>query len=122
MTEESLVQVSRDGDITIVEFPARLKHLDELVIADISRGLVAAAETTTAGRLVLDLSNVEFFGSSFIEALFRAWNRLNQGQKGRLVLCCVQDYCREVLEVTHLDRLWPIVPTRDAAIAACMAE
>ena len=121
MTEESLVQVTRDGDVTIVEFPARLKHLDEIVIADVSRGLVAAAESSPAGRMVLDLSTVEFFGSSFIEALFRAWNRLNQGQKGRLILCGVQDYCREVLEVTHLDRLWPMVPTREAAIAACVS-
>lgn len=121
MTEQPLVQVSRDGDITIVTFPAHLKHLDEQVIADVSRGLVAAAENSPAGRMILDLSTVEFFGSSFIEALFRAWNRLNNGRKGRLVLCGVQDYCREVLEVTHLDRLWPIVPTRQAAIDACTA-
>lgn len=115
MADSTLVQITRDPAFLLIEFPGELTHLDERVIDTISRELVEAAESAPAGRMVLNLGSVEFFGSSFIEALFRAWNRLNRQEKGRLVLASVRPYCREVLEVTHLDRLWPIEETLESA-------
>lgn len=122
MADPTLVLVTRKPEFVLIEFPAELTHLDERVIDSVSRDLVEAAEAAPAGRMVLDLRSVEFFGSSFIEALFRAWNRLNRQEQGRLVLTGVQPYCREVLEVTHLDRLWPIEATRESAQARVSAN
>jgi hypothetical protein len=37
---------------------------------------------------------------------------------GRLSLCGLTSYCREVVEITHLDQLWSIFETRDEAVGA----
>jgi hypothetical protein len=39
-----------------------------------------------------------------------------------MVLCSVQPFCGEVLEITKLDRIWDILPDRPSAIAAVQAE
>lgn len=69
-------------------------------------------------RVVIDLSAVEFFSSSFIEVIFRLWNRVHRRPEGRMALCGLTKYCLEVLQVTNLDELWEIFPDRDSALAA----
>ena len=108
----------REGNVTIVVFGSELKQLDELNIGDVSRKLVNVAESVSCPYLVLDMSSTEFFGSSFIEALFRAWKKLNGKPNARFAIAGLQPYCREVLEVTHLDKLWNLFDTRAAAVAA----
>jgi anti-anti-sigma regulatory factor len=61
------------------------------------------------------MSSTEFFGSSFIEVLFRVWKRLTSNPGAHLGICAMQPYCREVLHVTHLDTLWQIYDTYQAA-------
>ena len=68
-------------------------------------------------RWTADLSYTKFFGSSFIEVLFRVWNRVN-GAGGKFALAGLTSYCREVLEITHLDKLWPMLPNADEAVSA----
>ena len=108
----------RDGDVTIVVFGDSLKHLDETNVTDIGQKLVALTETLPHPRLVLDMQATEFFGSSFIESLFRVWKKLNTSPDARFGIAGLQPYCREVLEVTHLDKLWPLFETREAASKA----
>ena len=84
------------------------------------RDLVAPLLEVTGERttnLLVDLSSVEFFSSSFIEVLFRLWNRTKaNGQQ--FALCGLHPYCREVLEVTNLTSVWKIYEDRDDALAA----
>ena len=108
----------RDGKVTIVVFGDELKHLDEVNVAEIGKKLLQVAEHAPHPLLVLDLQATEFFGSSFIESLFRVWKKLNLKPGPRFGLAGLQPYCREVLEVTHLDRLWPLFDTREAAVEA----
>jgi len=69
---------------------------------------------------VVDLSGVDFFGSSFIELLYRVWSRLhNRG--GQFALCGLSPYCREVIEVTNLNTLWPLYASVDEAVAGVKA-
>jgi anti-anti-sigma regulatory factor len=68
------------------------------------------------------MAATEFFGSSFIEVLFRVWKRLNTQPHPKFAISGLQEYCREVLEVTHLDSLWPLYATRDEAVAALSAS
>jgi anti-anti-sigma factor len=72
--------------------------------------------------VVLDLSHTRFFGSAFIELLFRAYNRVNEREGGVFALSGLTEYCAEVIAVTHLDRLWKVYPTRAAAVKALSAS
>lgn len=67
--------------------------------------------------LVIDFEGVEYFGSSFLEAMRAIWNRIEEN-KGKMVLCNVCGVCLEILEVSKFDTIWPILGSRDEAIAA----
>ncbi|HEY0982622.1 MULTISPECIES: STAS domain-containing protein [unclassified Schlesneria] len=108
----------RDGKVTIIVFGEDLKHLDEVNVVEIGKKLLQIVESVTHPLLVLDLHATEFFGSSFIESLFRVWKQLNRKPAAKFGLAGLQPYCREVLEVTHLDRLWPLFDDAETAAAA----
>ena len=108
--------VEQDG-VTVVVFGPELKSITEDRLALISESMLEAADADPP-RVVLDLSGVEFFSSSFIEVIFRLWNKLNRNPEGRLALCGLTQYCREVLEVTNLDDLWKTFPDRESGVAA----
>ena len=104
-------------DVTVITFDKPLEHLDDNAVMQHQDLLLATARDASPPRVLFDLSNVLFFGSTFIELVFRVWHRLNSETDSHFALCGVSDYCLEVLQVTHLDQLWPIHTTRSAAIA-----
>ena len=108
----------RDGVVTVIEFGAELKHLDEAIVAELGLKLLESVQGLPQPILLLDMHATEFFGSSFIELLFRVWKRLNSKPSAKFGISGLQPYCREVLEVTHLDRLWSLFETREAACEA----
>lgn len=105
-----------DGDITIIEFGEDLEHLGEDVIPMVSKTLQEAGQASS-GKILVDLSAVKYFGSSFIEILYRLWKQV-QTKKGQFVITGLQPNCREVLEITNLDKLWKLLPDRDSGLAA----
>lgn len=106
----------RDGDITIVEFGEDLEHLGEDVMPAVAKSVQEAGENP-GGKVLLDLSAVKFFGSSFIEVLYRLWKQV-QSQNGKFAIAGLHPYCQEVLQVTNLDKLWTLVPDRESGLAA----
>jgi anti-sigma B factor antagonist len=117
MADPALTQTHHVNDITVVKFGPRCKHIDELIVETVSREVMDAVSAANPPKVVLDMTQTEFFGSSFIEVLFRAWNRLQHKPGGQMVLAGLNPYCKEVLAITHLDRLWPIADNQDAGIA-----
>ncbi len=116
------LSVIKEGDVTVVVFGPEQRQLDEVGLEKIGRQLVEVAQTANPPWLVLDMAPTEFFGSSFIETLFRVWKKLNAQPGAKFAVSGLQPYCREVLEVTHLDRLWPLPATRTEAVAAFVAK
>lgn len=109
------VLTQQDG-VTVVTLDPRIKAINEVVLADIGQALLKAAEAAPP-LVVVDLAGIDFFSSSFIELMFRIWNRLKNRQ-GRFAICNLHPYCREVLEITNLHTLWTLSESRTDAIAA----
>lgn len=105
----------RDGNVTVVVFGDDLKHLDEPSVIDVGQKLLEIADRAPHPFVVLDMHATEFFGSSFIEAVFRLWKKLNTKPGAKFGIAALQPYCREVLEVTHLDKLWSLFESKEAA-------
>ena len=107
-----------DG-VTVVAFGPEFERIDESMIATI--GEVFGQVTSQKRRpLVVDLSNTKFFGSSFIEMLFRLWNSAKDEKGHGFALAGVSDYCQEIMSVTNLQQLWPMYKARHQAVeAAC---
>lgn len=116
------LSVLKVGDVTVVVFGSEQRQLDEVGLEKIGRQLIEIAQAANPPILVLDMKPTEFFGSSFIETLFRVWKKLNLQPGAKFAISGLQPYCKEVLEVTHLDRLWPLPATREEAIAAFTAK
>jgi anti-sigma B factor antagonist len=122
MNASGPLSVVKEGDVTVIVFGPDQRQLDEVVLERISRQLIDVAQTVTPPKLIFDMAVTEFFGSSYIEVLFRVWKRLNSQPDAKFAITGLQQYCREVLEITHLDRLWPLYATREEALAAFASE
>lgn len=109
-------QVCQQGEITVIALGPEYENLDEPMLDHVREVMLDLAQSANPPRVVLDLSHTKFFGSAFIEILFRTWNRLKSRPGGRFAICGLTPYCAEVLEVTHLNRLWEICRTRDEAL------
>lgn len=118
MPNRGAVQTIKQNGVTIIALSAEYAHLDEPVLEQVQEPILEAAGGAEPPLVVLDLSETKFFGSSFIEVLFRAWNRIGGRDGGRFAICGLTPYCAEVVQVTHLDRLWEIYETRDDAVRA----
>jgi anti-anti-sigma factor len=110
--------VEKRGDVTCIRLGPEFESLDETVLDTIRTDLLEKAGNAVPPRVVLDLQHTKFFGSSFIEVLFRIWKRLNSQPNGRFIICGLTPYCREVMTVTHLDKLWPLMDSFDEAVTA----
>lgn len=109
-------EISTDRGFTIVALGPVYEQLDETRLDQVKDSLMAAVEKANPPKVIIDLSHTKFFGSSFIEVLFRMWNRMHTRPDGRFGIVGLSPYCAEVLKITHLDSLWKTFPTREEAI------
>ncbi len=115
------VSCRKDG-VTIVEMDETYNALEEEPIEALSSLLLSeVSKVPDRPLLILDFSKTTYMGSRVLEVLFRTWKRLKE-RKGRMVLCGVKPFCGEVLQITHLDRIWQVVPDRAAAMEAIRTE
>jgi anti-anti-sigma factor len=86
----------------------------DLYNADEIRSGLEEAVACSRGRVVVDLSEVEFLDSTALGVLIEARSKL--GPNG-LVLASPQHEIRRTLQVSGLDRQLPVYDTVDAAVA-----
>lgn len=76
--------------------------------------------TTFTGRekpnCLIDLSRLEFMGSSIVALLIRIWKTL-QEKNGSMVVVNPNSTSKEVLEIAGLSKVWTICASRDEAEA-----
>lgn len=118
---DDAVVIQHHGEFIIIEISSVIESLDHsagAILADIVLAPVRAAEHP---MLIIDLANVELFGSMFLTVLMRSWKScVTRG--GMMVLCGVSDRVRELLSIVRLDRLWPIYATRGEAMSALSSD
>ena len=122
MVTTAAPQLAVQDGVTIVSLVGpEYESLDERLLDGIRTALLDIAQATNPPLLVLDLSHTKFFGSAFIEILFRVANRMkNRG--GKFAISGLTEYCAEVIHITHLDSLWPVLPNSSDAVAKLKAS
>jgi len=110
-----------ENGVTVIALGPEFENLDETLLDQVRDALLDVSVTSDPPRVVIDLSHTRFFGSSFIEVLFRLWTRLNARPGGKFAISGLTPYCADVLHITHLDTLWSVYPDRAAAIQALSA-
>ena len=107
--------------MTVIELGPSYASLDDTDLEEAGAVLLSEAATADPPLLVLDMSQTEFIGSTFIELLVRAWKRIRQ-RGGHMVVCGLRPFCAELLAITHLAALWDTYPTREEAATAILTH
>ena len=91
-------------------------EIDLFTAPELKKTLQEAIESG-ATRVVVDLSETTFLDSTALGVLIGAVKRLRQ-RDGTLVIVNTDANIQKTFEITGLDQIFTILPTRDDAIAA----
>lgn len=114
-------RIERHGDVTVVIPSSEVESLQWELIEQATEFLLGPLSRMDTPLVVIDLSEVDYFGSVFLSLLLRTWKSVFQ-HGGTMVLCGVSKRARELLKVTALDTLWAIYDSRDEAMAVLQSE
>ncbi len=70
-----------------------------------------------AKNMVVDFKDIDYISSAGLRVILKA-NKALQREDGRIMLCSMQDYVRQLFEVTGIDSFVAIVATMDDALKA----
>ena len=110
-------KVQRHGDVAIIIPSPEVESMPENLIQQAAQMVLAPLKADPPAGLVIDLSQVKFFGSVFISFLLRC-HMLVKKHGSEVVLAGASDRIRELLHLTALDTLWALYDTRAEALQA----
>src|SRR2546426_100259 len=105
----------RHGATCVVYLGPEYNNLDDEMLDEVEHFLFACIDPPEVKNLVVDLSNTTFFGSRFIEGLFRAYYRI-QTKEGRFGVSGLRRHPLDVILTSKLERVWELVPTAAEAV------
>lgn len=114
-------RIERHGDVAVVIPSSEVENLQWELIEQAADLLLGPVNRMKNPSVLIDLSEVEFFGSVFLSLLLRTWKSVFQNG-GTLVLCGVSQRARELLKLTALDTLWAIYDSREEALEVLASE
>jgi len=112
-----IFQTKRTGNILVVipqGDPSTFRYNDLHREANSVRDLLMSPEVN---HLVLNLQNMQYFGSEFIGSLV-SMAREVKNRQGQAVICEANPQMLEVLQNMSLFKLWPYYPSESEALAA----
>jgi anti-sigma B factor antagonist len=65
--------------------------------------------------MIIDFKNLEYISSAGLRVILKATKALKR-EEGKMMLCDMQDYVKEVFEIAGFDSFLPIVSTMDDAL------
>jgi anti-sigma B factor antagonist len=110
------VALTQEKDVRVVEF-TNSKIIDELNIAEIGQTLTAIIDETANPKLLLDFGQVDHLSSAALGMLINANGRI-KAKNGQLRLANIKPQIFEVFQITKLNKLFYIHPTRQEALAS----
>ena len=110
-------QVRRHHDIAVVVPSPQIEHLPETLLQPAAQMVLAPLKEDPPSQIIVDLSQVGYFGSSFITFLLRC-HEILRARGSDLSLAGVNPQIRELLRTTNLDTLWALYDTSAEAIEA----
>ena len=116
-TEEDAFRIERHGDIAVVVPSSEVEGLQWELIEQAAELMLAPLEALPNPVVIIDLSEVDFFGSVFLSLLLRTWRTVFKNG-GTMVLAGPSRRAQELLKLTALDTLWAIYDTRQEALEA----
>ena len=110
-------RVERHGDVAVIIPASEVESMPENLIQQAAELVLAPLKKDPPAGLVIDLSEVKFFGSVFISFLLKC-HMLVKKHGSEVVLAGASERIRELLHLTALDTLWALYGSRAEALNA----
>lgn len=106
------VRLGEGGNILALTVSGRLDANTSGALEKRLEEAIAAGET----HILLDFEPLDYISSAGLRVLLKT-AREQDSRAGKLVLCCLRDYIREVFELSGFTTIIPVAESRDDAVA-----
>ena len=110
-------RVERHGDIAVVIPSPEVESMQDNLMQQAAEMVLAPLQDDPPVGLIIDLSQVKYFGSVFLSFLLKC-HMLAKRRGSEIVLAGASERSRELLHLTALDTLWALYDTRAQALEA----
>ena len=107
--------VERHGEVAVIIPSPEVESMHDSLMQQAAEMVLAPLKDDPPSGLIIDLSQVKYFGSVFISFLLKC-HMLAKRQGSEIVLAGASERCRELLSVTDLDKLWALYDTQKQAL------
>jgi anti-anti-sigma factor len=114
MAETDAYEVEDGSGFTVVWFNPAIADAPWGEIEQVGRELKERLSQLNSPIFLVDLTRLQFMGSSVVALIVKLWKAINELQGG-LVVINSSSVIYEVLDIAGLTRLWTIVETREEA-------
>src|SRR5438477_13174707 len=113
--------IERHGEVAVVTPSAKVEEMHETLIEQAARMVVQSLREEPPEGIVVDLSQVNYFGSVFVSFLLRL-HSLAKKNGTEIVLAGASEPARELLNLLDLETLWALYDNRKEAVDALSAD
>jgi len=121
MKTSELYHAQLEGDVLILTLQSQAQNMAESAAISERQRLPSEYIRVAATHAVVDFNQLSYFTSMLLEALLQLWKSV-EARNGRMALYNLAPIGREIISVSHFDRLWPICDTREQALQAVLAD
>jgi len=116
-TPKDQFRVERHGEIAVVFPSPKVEELHEALMDQAAKMVLAALKEDPPAGIVIDLSQLNYFGSVFVNFLLRCY--MYAKKEGiEFVLAGPSPASRELFKVLGFESLWALYATRQEAVEA----
>jgi anti-anti-sigma factor len=116
-TPKDQFRVERHGEIAVVFPSPKVEEMHEASMDQAAKLVVSSLKEDPPLGIVVDLSQLSYFGSVFVNFLLRCY-MLAKKQGIEFVLAGASAASRELFKVLGFETLWALYDTRQEAVAA----
>jgi anti-anti-sigma factor len=110
-------RIERHGEIAVVIPSSKVEEMNDVLIDQAAKLVVNSLKQDPPAGIVVDLSQVNYFGSVFVSFLLRC-HMLAKRQGSEIVLAGASEPARELLHLLDLETIWALYQTRKEALEA----
>ena len=114
-------RIERHGEIAVVIPTPKVEEMHEALIDQAARMVISSLREDPPDGIVIDLSEVNYFGSVFVSFLLRC-HREAKKLSSEIVLAGASEPARELLHLLSLETLWALYDNRKEAIEALSGD
>lgn len=115
------IEAVKSGAATVITIAKEFGQLNEAVLPQVQSQVRDHIDAADPKLIVLNMSHVEYFTSSFITFLLQQNSMLDNIEGGGFGLAGLEGYALEILTVSRLDTVFKIFPTVEEAVTGLSA-